>query len=55
MPTSGSERGATLVQVYTALIYEGPGMVQEILTGLTARMTRDGFSRIEEAIGVDAH
>jgi len=47
--------GATLVQVYTALIYEGPGMVQEILTGLTARMTRDGFSRIEEAIGVDAH
>ena len=47
--------GATLVQVYTALIYEGPGMVQEILTGLTERMTRDGFARIEEAIGVDAH
>ena len=47
--------GATLVQVYTALIYEGPGMVQEILTGLTARMTRDGFSQIEEAIGVDVH
>jgi dihydroorotate dehydrogenase len=47
--------GATLVQVYTALIYEGPGMVQEILAGLTARMARDGFSRIEEAIGVDVH
>ena len=47
--------GATLVQVYTGLIYEGPGMVQEILKGLTERMTRDGFARIEEAIGVDAH
>ena len=47
--------GATLVQVYTALIYEGPGMVQEILAGLTARMTGDGFSRIEEAIGIDVH
>jgi dihydroorotate dehydrogenase len=47
--------GATLVQVYTALIYEGPGVVQEILAGLTARMTGDGFSRIEEAIGVDVH
>jgi dihydroorotate dehydrogenase len=47
--------GATLVQVYTALIYEGPGMVQEILAGLAARMTGDGFSRIEEATGVDVH
>jgi len=47
--------GATLLQVYTALIYEGPGMVQEILAGLTARMARDGFSRIEEAIGIDVN
>jgi dihydroorotate dehydrogenase len=47
--------GATLVQVYTALIYEGPGMVQKILTGLAERLTRDGFLRIEEAIGVDVH
>jgi dihydroorotate dehydrogenase len=47
--------GATLVQVYTALIYEGPEMIPKILTGLTDRLTRDGFSRIEEAIGVDVH
>jgi dihydroorotate dehydrogenase len=45
--------GATLIQVYTALIYEGPGLVQMILTGLTERLTRDGFSRIEEAVGVE--
>ena len=47
--------GATLVQVYTGMIYEGPGMVHKMLTGLTERLIRDGFSRIEEAIGVDVH
>jgi dihydroorotate dehydrogenase len=45
--------GATLVQVYTALIYEGPGMIPRMLSGLAERLRRDGFSRIEEAIGVD--
>ena len=34
--------GATLVQVYTALIYEGPEVIQRDLTGLTARMTATG-------------
>ena len=47
--------GATLVQVYTALVYEGPGMVQRVLTGLARRLAGDGLSRIEEAIGVDVH
>jgi dihydroorotate dehydrogenase len=45
--------GAALIQVYTALVYEGPGMVQSVLTGLAARLARDGFSTIDEAIGVD--
>lgn len=47
--------GATLVQVYTALVYEGPGMIQRVLTGLARRLAGDGISRIEEAIGVDVH
>ena len=47
--------GATLVQVYTALVYEGPGMIERVLTGLARRLAADGMSRIEEAIGVDAH
>ena len=46
--------GAALVQVYTGLIYEGPGMIQQLITGLTARLARDGFSRVDEAIGIDA-
>ena len=46
--------GAALVQVYTGLIYEGPGMVQQLMTGLVERLTKDGFSRVGEAVGVDA-
>ena len=46
--------GASLIQIYTALVYEGPGVVSRIVPGLAERMARDGFSRIEEAIGVDA-
>src|SRR5688500_17352051 len=47
--------GATLVQLYTALIYQGPGVVRSIVRGLGERLTRDGFSSVREAIGVDAH
>ena len=47
--------GATLVQVYTALVYEGPGVIHRLLTGLALRLAGDGVSRIEEAIGVDVH
>jgi dihydroorotate dehydrogenase len=45
--------GATLVQVYTSLIYEGPGVARRIVRGLAERLTRDGFSSISEAIGID--
>lgn len=45
--------GATLVQIYTALVYEGPALVQRLLYGLGARLAGDGFSQIEEAIGSD--
>ena len=47
--------GAALVQIYTALVYEGPDMIHRLLTGLAVRLTRDGFSRIEDAIGADVH
>jgi dihydroorotate dehydrogenase len=47
--------GATLVQLYTALIYEGPGVVRAIVRGIGERLARDGFSNVGEAIGIDAH
>ena len=45
--------GASLLQLYTALIYEGPGVVARIVRGLSRRIGADGFSHISEAIGAD--
>ena len=46
--------GASLVQLYTALVFAGPALVGRIKTGLTQLLQRDGFRSIAEAIGVDA-
>jgi len=46
--------GASLVQLYTALVYEGPGLVARIKRELAALLARDGYSNIAEAIGADA-
>jgi dihydroorotate dehydrogenase len=43
--------GASLVQVYTGWIYEGPGMVRRILAGLGDRLSEQGMSRIQQAVG----
>lgn len=46
--------GASLVQVYTALIYRGPGLVKRINQGLCRLLDRDGLRNISEAVGADA-
>lgn len=43
--------GASLVQLYSALVYEGPGLARRIVRGLETRMRREGFSTIAEAVG----
>lgn len=43
--------GASLVQVYTGLVYEGPGLVKDINRGLVKLLERDGFKNISEAVG----
>jgi dihydroorotate dehydrogenase len=45
--------GASVVQVYTGFIYEGPGMVRHIIRELGALLTRDGFRSVREAVGAD--
>jgi dihydroorotate dehydrogenase len=45
--------GASLVQVYTGLIYEGPALVAQIASGLAERLARDGFTTVKEAVGTD--
>jgi dihydroorotate dehydrogenase len=43
--------GASLVQLYTGLVYSGPGLVRDIKQGLVALLDADGFSHIREAVG----
>ena len=43
--------GASLVQLYSAMVYEGPGLGARIVRGLDALMRRDGFASIAEAVG----
>jgi dihydroorotate dehydrogenase len=45
--------GASLVQLYTALIYRGPAVAREINRGLLALLERDGFDSVGEAVGAD--
>jgi dihydroorotate dehydrogenase len=45
--------GASLVQLYSALVYGGLELVAEINTGLIERLKADGFQNITQAIGAD--
>lgn len=45
--------GASMVEIYTALIYEGPEVNRKIYRGLKELLKRDGFSHISEAVGID--
>lgn len=45
--------GASLVEIYTALIYEGPEVNRRIHAGLRELLRRDGYSHISEAVGAD--
>lgn len=45
--------GASLVQLYTAMVYEGPGVAARIASGLADRLKREGFSNIAEAVGTE--
>jgi dihydroorotate dehydrogenase len=46
--------GASAVQLYTALVFAGIGLVGRIARGLDALLARDGFASVAEAVGVDA-
>jgi dihydroorotate dehydrogenase len=43
--------GASLVQVYTGLVYEGPGVARNIITGLLELLESSGMRELREAIG----
>jgi dihydroorotate dehydrogenase len=45
--------GASLVQIYTALVYEGPGVARAVLRQLEELLARDGFANTSEAVGTE--
>jgi dihydroorotate dehydrogenase len=45
--------GASLIQVYTGLVYEGPGICREITTGLLNLLERAGMRNLREAVGTE--
>jgi dihydroorotate dehydrogenase len=47
--------GASLVQLYTALVFQGPALVERIKRELAELLARDGFTSVSAAVGADAH
>ncbi|APE27474.1 quinone-dependent dihydroorotate dehydrogenase [Aurantiacibacter gangjinensis] len=45
--------GASLVQLYSAMVYRGPGIARDIVRGMEQLMRRDGFASIAEAVGTE--
>jgi dihydroorotate dehydrogenase len=46
--------GASLIQLYTALVYQGPGLVARIKQELLACLARDGYANVTAAVGSGA-
>ena len=47
--------GASLLQLYSAMVYEGPGVGMRIAKGLARRLAREGMSNIADAIGTEKY
>lgn len=45
--------GASLVQIYSAMVYEGPGLARAIVSGLAKRVREEGMTSIAEAVGTE--
>ncbi len=45
--------GASLVQIYTALVYNGGGLIPKMKRDLLTYLTRDGFATVADAVGAD--
>ena len=43
--------GASLIQLYSAMVFEGPGIARRIVRGLAERVEREGFANVAEAVG----
>ncbi|RJF93577.1 quinone-dependent dihydroorotate dehydrogenase [Sphingomonas cavernae] len=46
--------GASLIQIYSAMVYEGPGLARRISTGLKTLLRRGGFANVADAVGTSS-
>lgn len=46
--------GASLVQVYTSLVYEGPGVARQIVAGLAEKLQAHKLKSLNEAVGIES-
>jgi dihydroorotate dehydrogenase len=46
--------GASLVQLYSAMVYEGPGLARRIADGLAERLRNEGMNHISDAVGTES-
>ena len=47
--------GASILQVYTGWVYEGPWMVNQVLSGLLTKLDKNGLSNISDVVGLEHH
>ncbi len=45
--------GASLIQIYSAMVYHGPGLARSIAGRLAELLKRDGFATLSDAVGID--
>ncbi len=45
--------GAAAVQLYSAMVYEGPGLIGRVRRDFAARLAADGFASVDQAVGAD--
>jgi len=45
--------GASLLQLYTSLVYRGPGVLREIILGLQRKLRERGFASLRQAVGIE--
>jgi dihydroorotate dehydrogenase len=46
--------GASLVQIYTGLVYEGPGIARNVVSGLLELLEKNGLRDVRQAVGINA-
>ena len=49
------KNGASLIQLYTGLVYNGPNLIKDINEDLSFLIERDGYSNISEAVGAEVN